>query len=97
MIALIGLPGCGKSTVGRQLARRLNVPFFDSDQVLEQRLGCSVRDYFEREGESCFRDREETVIDELSQVAEGVLSTGVAQCCDLTIASICASAPMWCI
>ena len=76
MISLIGLPGCGKSTVGRQLARRLNVPFFDSDQVLEQRLGCSVRDYFEREGESCFRDREETVIDELSQVAEGVLSTG---------------------
>lgn len=76
MISLIGLPGCGKSTVGRQLARRLNVPFFDSDQVLEQRLGCSIREYFEREGENSFRDQEEAVIDELTQVSEGVLSTG---------------------
>jgi len=40
-IALIGLPGSGKSTVGRQLARRLQLPFFDSDHVIEQPLGCS--------------------------------------------------------
>ena len=51
MISLIGLPGSGKSTVGRQLARRLQLPFFDSDHVIEQRLGCSIREYFEREGE----------------------------------------------
>lgn len=76
LISLIGLPGSGKSTVGRQLARRLQLPFLDSDHVIEQRLGCSIREYFEREGEDRFRDMEEAVIDELTQLPEGVLSTG---------------------
>lgn len=76
MICLIGLPGSGKSTVGRQLARRLQVPFFDSDQLIEQQLGCSIRTYFEREGEDRFRDVEASVIDQLSLLPEGVLSTG---------------------
>ena len=76
MISLIGLPGSGKSTVGRQLARRLRIPFFDSDQVIERQLGCSIREYFEREGEARFRDVEESVLDELTQNHEGVLSTG---------------------
>ena len=76
MIGLVGLPGSGKSTVGRQLARRLQLPFLDSDHVIEERLGCSIRDYFEREGESSFRDVEESVIDELTNLATGVLSTG---------------------
>ena len=75
-IALVGLPGSGKSTVGRQLARRLQLPFIDSDPVIEQRLGCSIREYFEREGEDSFRDVEEAVIDDLTQNHEGVLSTG---------------------
>jgi shikimate kinase len=76
MIALIGLPGSGKSTVGRQLARRLQLPFFDSDHVIEQQLGCSIRVYFEREGEDRFRDVEEAVIDQLTQNPKCVLSTG---------------------
>jgi shikimate kinase len=76
LIALVGLPGSGKSTVGRQLARRLQIPFIDSDQAIEQRLGCSIREYFEREGEERFRDVEEAVIDELTQTPQGVLSTG---------------------
>lgn len=76
MISLIGLPGCGKSTVGRQLARRLQLPFFDSDHVIEQQLGCSIRVYFEREGEDQFRDIEESVIDQLTQNPKCVLSTG---------------------
>ena len=75
-IALVGLPGSGKSTVGRQLARRLQLPFIDSDPVIEQRLGCSIREYFEREGEERFRDLEEAVIDDLTQHHQGVLSTG---------------------
>jgi len=75
-ISLIGLPGSGKSTVGRQLARRLQLPFMDSDHVIEQRLGCSIREYFERDGEARFRDIEEATIDELTQVTNGVLSTG---------------------
>jgi len=76
LIALIGLPGSGKSTVGRQLARRLQLPFFDSDHVIEQQLGCSIREYFEREGEERFRDVEESVIDQLTQNQKCVLSTG---------------------
>jgi shikimate kinase len=75
-ISLIGLPGSGKSTVGRQLSRRIQVPFSDSDHVIEQRLGCSIREYFEREGEASFRDLEQAVIDDLTQKQTGVLSTG---------------------
>lgn len=75
-IALVGLPGGGKSTVGRQLARRLRLDFVDSDAVIEQRLGCSIRSYFEREGEAAFRDIEEGVIAELLQRSDCVLATG---------------------
>jgi shikimate kinase len=75
-IACVGLPGSGKSTVGRQLARRLELRFLDSDHLIEQRIGCSIREYFEREGEEAFRDIEQTVIDELSQGGPCVLSTG---------------------
>jgi len=76
IVSLIGLPGSGKSTVGRQLARRLQLPFFDSDRLIEERLGCSIREFFESEGEQRFRDIETAVIDELTQQPEGVLSTG---------------------
>ena len=75
-IACVGLPGSGKSAVGRQLARRLNARFYDSDQVIEQRIGCSVREFFEREGEAVFRDLEETVLGELTEHTACVLSTG---------------------
>lgn len=75
-LALIGLPGSGKSTVGRQLAKRLNSNFVDSDHAIEEQIGCSIREYFEREGEDRFRDVEEAVIDRLTQESHGVLSTG---------------------
>lgn len=76
LAALIGLPGSGKSTVGRQVARRLGLPFYDSDNVIEQRIGCSIRDFFDREGEDAFRDVEQNVIDELMEAPAGVLATG---------------------
>ena len=75
-IALVGLPGSGKSTIGRQLARRLGLTALDTDHVIEQRLGCSIREYFEREGEASFRDVEQTVIDDVTQTHNGILSTG---------------------
>jgi shikimate kinase len=65
LITLIGLPGSGKSTVGRQLARRFSFSFFDSDHVIERRLGCSIREFFEREGEERFRDVEQETIAQL--------------------------------
>ena len=76
LISLIGLPGSGKSTVGRQLARRLQLPFKDSDQAIEVHLGCTIREYFEREGEDRFRDVETSVIDDLTLNHQGVISTG---------------------
>lgn len=66
MICLIGLPGSGKSTVGRQLARRLGFSFIDSDQEIEKSIGCTIREYFEREGEDSFRDVEQSTLAELS-------------------------------
>lgn len=75
-IACVGLPGSGKSTVGRQLARRLGLQSVDADHVIEQRLGCSIRDFFEREGEAAFRDVEQLVMDELTQAPPCVLSSG---------------------
>ncbi len=62
--------------MGRQLARRLGLPFADSDHVIEARLGCSIREFFEREGEARFRDIESEVIDTLTQGPRQVLSTG---------------------
>lgn len=75
-VFLVGLPGSGKSTVGRHLARRLGLSFVDSDHVIEERLGCSIREYFERSGEAAFRDLEQATVDELSQQPHTVLSTG---------------------
>jgi len=73
---LVGLPGAGKSTLGRQLARRLNKHFVDADTELENRLGVSIPTIFEIEGEAGFRDREEVTLADLTQLVDVVLSTG---------------------
>lgn len=70
------MPGGGKSTVGRHLAKRLNLPLLDADQVIEQRLGESIRSFFEREGEDRFRDVEQSVIADITESFQGVLATG---------------------
>ena len=76
-IFLVGMPGCGKSTVARAVARRLPLTSVDADQVIEQRLGCSIRSYFDEHGEGAFRDVEEAVIDEVTTASPAlVLATG---------------------
>ena len=70
------MPGSGKSTVGRHVARHLGLPFIDTDHVIEQRIGCSIRDYFETQGEAAFRDVEQVVIDEVTQLDGHVVATG---------------------
>lgn len=76
IITLVGMPGCGKSTVGRHLARQLGLDFADSDAEIEQQIGCSIRDYFDREGEAAFREHEHRVIDRLTRGDRLVLATG---------------------
>lgn len=76
MISLVGLPGSGKTTVGRKLAHRLGVSFLDTDQTIEREAGCSIRDIFARDGESRFRDLEQQTLLALVEQHSGVLSTG---------------------
>ena len=75
-LALVGMPGCGKSTVGRQLARQLGMAFVDSDSVIEQRIAMPIREYFALHGEDAFRDVEQAVIDGLAGHPGQVLATG---------------------
>ncbi len=75
-IFLVGPMGAGKSTTGRVLARRLGLDFVDSDTEIEARTGADIPLIFEIEGEAGFRQREEAMIDELSQREGIVLATG---------------------
>lgn len=75
-VILVGMPGSGKSSVGRAVAERLNRPFLDSDDVLEQRLGCDIPSFFTREGEEAFRAAETQVLAELGKRSGCVIATG---------------------
>lgn len=75
-IFLIGPMGSGKSTVGRLLARSLNMDFYDSDQEIEKRTGANIAWVFDIEGELGFRKREQKVISDLTKKNKIVLSTG---------------------
>ena len=75
-IYLVGMMGAGKSTVGRWLARRLKLRFFDSDHEVERRCGVKIPVVFDIEGEAGFRSREAQVIDELTGLESIVLATG---------------------
>ena len=75
-IFLIGLMGSGKTTIGQLLAKRLALPFFDSDHELEARTGVSVATIFEIEGEPAFRLREAQLINELTVRQPIILGTG---------------------
>lgn len=75
-LTLIGLPGGGKSTVGRQLARRLKFDFVDTDALIESRIGRSIRDFFASEGEDRFRDLEAETLQEVLGAPRRVVATG---------------------
>lgn len=73
---LVGLMGAGKSTVGRRLARRLNLPFVDSDEEIEEAAGASTAELFERYGEQDFRDGERRLVARLIDGTVRVIATG---------------------
>jgi shikimate kinase len=76
-ITLVGMPGCGKSTVGRHLARHLGLRLVDSDHEIEKRIGMPIRSWFEAHGEAAFRDIEQQVIEQLCAPGNDiVLATG---------------------
>jgi len=75
-IYLIGLMGAGKTTIGRQLAKALQLPFYDSDKAIEEQTGVDIPTIFEYEGEEGFRLREQNMIEELTQIDGIVLATG---------------------
>lgn len=77
LICLTGMMGCGKSSTGLELARRLGVPFFDLDSVIEHRAGRSIPEIFRTDGEPAFRALEmETLQNLLDRFGEGVLALG---------------------
>lgn len=75
-VFLIGPMAVGKTTIGKQLAKRLHLRFLDSDQEIEERTGASVSLIFDIEGETGFRDREQQMIAELTTMEGIVLATG---------------------
>lgn len=75
-IVLVGLMGAGKSTVGRRLARRLGLPFVDSDSEIEDAAGLSAGEVFKRFGERDFRDGERRVVARLATGPVRVIATG---------------------
>src|SRR5882724_13663828 len=73
---LVGMMGAGKTTVGRQLAKRLGKTFYDADREIEARTGVSVAVIFDIEGEPGFRKREAEVLEQLTELEDIVLATG---------------------
>lgn len=75
-IFLIGFMGCGKSTVGRNIARALNWKFIDLDNYIQEKDGSSVTEIFKRDGEEVFRLMEKQALDEILQLNDVVVATG---------------------
>lgn len=75
-VALVGMMGAGKTAVGTALARRLGVPFLDSDTEIERAANSTIAEIFERYGEEFFREKESQVIERLLDSERVILSTG---------------------
>ena len=75
-VAIIGMPGCGKTRGGKALASLLDRPFVDIDQELESRLGCSCSEYIEQQGEEAFRQQETACLADVSKRSGQVISCG---------------------
>jgi shikimate kinase len=76
VISLIGMPGGGKSTIGKLLAKRLALSFVDLDAAIERDAGCTIATIFDHEGEPAFRRREADALRRLVLAAPAVIATG---------------------
>ena len=75
-VVLVGMPGCGKSALGKRLAPRLGLPFVDVDEEIERAAGKSIKEIFADHGEASFRDGERKVVARLLAAGPQVLATG---------------------
>ncbi len=75
-VVLVGMMGAGKTSVGTALARRIDVPFRDSDHALEEAANRTIAEIFTRDGEAFFREKESQVIERLLHSTPCILSTG---------------------
>ena len=75
-IFIIGMPGSGKSSLGRRVANNLRLPYVDMDQRINQMLGCTTQEIFDRYGEQAFRNAETNTLIQLTREEPGIISTG---------------------
>ena len=75
-IFIIGMPGCGKSSLGKKVAANMNLPYVDTDQRIEQAFGCPTSQIFERYGEQAFRNAETNILIQLTRETGSLVSTG---------------------
>lgn len=75
-IFIIGMPGSGKSSLGKRVAGSLHLPYNDTDQRISEAVGCSVTDIFSQYGEAAFRNAETNILIKLTQEQPGIISTG---------------------
>lgn len=75
-VFIIGMPGSGKSTLGKKIANQLNIPFTDLDVYITNTSGLSIEQWFSSKGESAFRDREKQALEELIALQAAVISCG---------------------
>ena len=73
---IIGLPGCGKTTLSKILAKYLNYNFYDLDLIIEEKEKMKISKIFEMRGEKYFREKESEILEELSELKKSVISTG---------------------
>ena len=75
-IVLIGMPGCGKSTIGYRMSQKINYSFFDADKYLEEKENRIISNIFSKEGEEYFRKLETKYLKDLSKKEQIIISTG---------------------
>ncbi len=75
-IIIIGMPGCGKTTIGKLLAKKLNREFIDSDLVFQQTVHPNISEYFSQYGEDSFRTEETRILTQLTQNSNCIIATG---------------------
>lgn len=75
-IVLVGLMGAGKSTIGLRLARRLNLSFIDTDNLIQDRVGCSIKEMMKYVDDNFFRNKEHEIVKEVLDYSPCIISTG---------------------